>query len=586
MQLKPKSPQLFPSNPSTIADFFVPSIDVVDAVLRWLNEIGPRSTKRVSFKVPGASVSETARLGALGALVSRMPGMSVRSDFPAAVRSWLDSRVVPPSSLVEQVAEAIWTDGPEFLANLYEAIVAAPNRRRLGTFFTPSSTVEWMLRAWEELEGAPQLVIDVGAGVGAFSLRAHARWPKSRIAAIDVNPVTLGLLAVLARSRGADDRITYELDDFVTWGKDRHADPPTLVLGNPPYTRLELLPARERRCLMRTVSDCGWRAGLSTWMLAAALQRLRPQDGLLFLLPTNWLDAQYAQALRAKLWIDRSRRIELTHMDKRLFGTVMVETVTLLVGPQKETTGQPFVARNHLKRCGRTLMQRRGQNPPDLKGLLKLHTHKKTPVAAYVQLEQLGVVRRGLATGANNFFTLSSDEVEFWGLPTSVLKRVVRRSRDFPKDHVLAAHFEKLPSTIASWLLCIEPGRRISPKLATYLEYGEQQGYSQRHICRQRQVWYMLGSEICIPDVIVGSMTKGQFRCIENRARAAITNNNYGLTWHPETKPPVRKAALAWLRSEDGQSALRKEARSHAVGLYKLEPRAVARLKVPVLELK
>jgi hypothetical protein len=136
--------------------------------------------------------------------------------------------------------------GQDVLAVLYEGIVSGRNRRRLGTFFTPASVVNFMLDSAEKMLPRPAVVIDPGAGVGAFSLAAKRQWPMVEVFAIDVNIATLGLLA--ARPQAAIN-IVYQ--DFLTWavGSAVPAAKPRLWIGNPPYTRHQDpsldLPARQ-----------------------------------------------------------------------------------------------------------------------------------------------------------------------------------------------------------------------------------------------------------------------------------------------------------------------------------------------------
>ncbi|MCW5954578.1 MAG: 50S ribosomal protein L11 methyltransferase, partial [Propionibacteriaceae bacterium] len=39
---------------------------------------------------------------------------------------------------------------------------------------------------------SPSTIVDVGAGVGIFSIAASVAWPDASVIAVDVNPVTLG----------------------------------------------------------------------------------------------------------------------------------------------------------------------------------------------------------------------------------------------------------------------------------------------------------------------------------------------------------------------------------------------------------
>ena len=92
------------------------------------------------------------------------------------------------------------------------------------------------------------------------------------------------------------------LDDFTLWIREAWLGLPEgrLILGNPPYTRLQLLPLDQRDRLWEAAGGlCGRRASLSALITAMSLNALHPRDGLCLLLPAQWLESDYAQELRA-----------------------------------------------------------------------------------------------------------------------------------------------------------------------------------------------------------------------------------------------------------------------------------------------
>jgi hypothetical protein len=147
--------------------------------------------------------------------------------------------------------------------------------------------------------------------------------------------------------------------------------------------------------------------------------------------------------------------------------------------------------------------------------------------------------------------------------------------------------FDRLLIGQHRWLLTVTSADRSQdPAVARYITEGEAAGVDTAVLCRQRTHWYDLAHDVVIPDVLVGAMTRGVFRFIENSVGAAITKNLYGWRWHPTTGSKTRKRVLTWLRSEFGQAALAAAARRQGDGLLKLEPRALRDVVVPESVLK
>jgi adenine-specific DNA-methyltransferase len=563
--------------------------DAAGEIIDWLDQT---ETEPLPEKwVPGAVVAERRRLAALGGTVRELVvGQAGDWDAEPNLAQWWEQGPQPPENVVHAARRLIAEHGDVGLGELYATLVSAHSRRPLGTFFTPRAEVNWMIEHWCRTQLDPRAVIDVGAGVGIFTAAAARRWPRSQVWAVDVNPVTLGLLAArvaggfpVVSPRSGRPGVRLVLGDYVAWVQQNWAQMPEgrLVLGNPPYTRLQLLPAEDRIRLGAAAGGlCGSRASLSALITALSLRLLGPSDGLCLLLPAQWLESQYARELRGHLWKLSRRRVELRLFDATLFDDALVDAVALLVGTHHEEE-QPLVIST---RDGESrTIDRTGQNPAAWRQLFVSSPQRRSARSEreQVRLGDLAVVRRGIATGDNHFFVLSEADRRLWQLPKSVLKPAVRRLRDFP-TLVDQAALDNLDDRVRRWMVVADESRqRASVRLARYLTHGEAERVNEGELCQRRDDWFDLTSEVFIPDVIVGSMSKDAFRFIANPARAVITNNLYGIRWRDDVDKNVQEAILKWLRSTVGQQALTEVARSQGGGLKKLEPRALRDLPLP-----
>lgn len=542
--------------------------------------------------VPGAADHERQALGTLASVCAHALGTDVPDSWNLAMRSWLDGAVGLPADVQEELDKALNDAPDETLADLYANLVAGPRRRVLGTFFTPVLEAASLLELWDASQDAPTRVIDVGAGVGVFTAAAASRWPRAQVAAVDVNPVTLALLgARMSQPDVSDntDRVELVLEDFTTWlpRQTPAAGAIRLTLGNPPYTRSQLIPAETRsRLAEETAELCASRASLSTYITALSLQHLEPNDGLCLLLPAQWLEADYAHNLRRYLLAATSRRVDLRLVSSAWFKDATVDAVVLLVGTQRDHD-EPFTIAEWGSHSVHTVDRKRAS----ARGW---RTWFNAPTASQPRRSQnvrllgdIARVRRGTATGANEFFLLSDGIADEFRLPDKVFVPVVRRLSVYA-NKVTRAAFNAQSATDRSWLLLATKKDAQHPAVAAYLEHGRDQKYDQRHLCKVRAgEWYDLNHDLFVPDVIITAMTRGGFRVVENEIQAAITNNLYGWEWKPGITTKKQQAAvLAWLRSGDGQAALLAVARSQGNGLNKVEPAALAGLRLPAASLE
>lgn len=556
----------------------------LSATLAWLRATTTRSIP--TEWVPGAADYEREALGTLASICAYALGMPVPDSWDRAMRSWLDGAVAVPPDVQEELDKALNEAPDETLADLYATVVAGPRRRILGTFFTPVLEAASLLELWDASQDAPTHVTDVGAGVGVFSAAAASRWPRAHVAAVDVNPVTLALLgARMSQPDVSDnaDRVELVLEDFTTWlpRQSPTVGARRLTLGNPPYTRSQLIPTETRsRLAEETAELCGSRASLSTYITALSLQHLEPNDGLCLLLPAQWLEADYARDLRRHLLATTSRRVDLRLVSSAWFKDATVDAVVLLVGTQRDhdepfTTAEWGSQRVHAvdRRKAPAQGWRDWFNAP-----VPARGHRQSNVRL---LGDVARVRRGTATGANEFFVLSDDIADEFRLPDRVLAPVVRRLSGYG-NKVTRAAFNSQSATDRAWLLVATKKDALHPAVAAYLAHGQEQEFDQRHLCQVRAgEWYDLNHDLFIPDVIITAMTRGGFRVVENEIKAAITNNLYGWEWKPGVTKKQQAGVLAWLRSAEGQAAVTALARSQGNGLKKVEPTALSSLSLP-----
>lgn len=568
-----------------------------EMLLKWLRGYGGPPV--AADWVPGASAEERRRLAALGGVVRELTGAG-RSDVrtisgggwaTAELKEWISSGPEPPKSVLDAARGLLELAGEEGLADVYASAVSGRSRRRLGTFFTRPSEVRWMIRSWRKLRHSPASIVDVGAGVGIFTIAAARSWPHSHVHAVDINPVTLGLLAWRAgdlvpvrESASAAPGVRLVLDDFVEWLTLQWTSIPSprLVLGNPPYTRLQLLPRADRDRLAVAAGElCGRRASLSALITASVLRRLDDPDGLCLLLPAQWLESDYAAGLRRWLWAARRRRVELHLFESDTFSDAQVDAVSLLVGPVRRVN-QPFAVSTDGKPATRRL-DRSEDCPDQWRHLFRPSDWPPTSriLRTGRPLSAFATVKRGVATGANRFFVVSHRQIEKFDLPMEALRPVIQRLRDFENGAITESSWSSIPLEKKRWLLVAGEQYHDDQGVRRYVRFGEGEDYQVGHLCATRRNWFDLSSEVSVPDVIVGPAAKDGFRFLANSLEGVVTNNLYSMRWRAEIGDNRRREILDWLTGDEGQESLRRVARTRGGGFLKIEPRALNAIVIP-----
>jgi predicted RNA methylase len=538
------------------------------AVLDWIRQIDESSP--LLEALPGVSTTESRRLARLGELVRSQLG----SQHPAiADRLRVLPRIEVPRSVAEGFGRLCAVDAVVALANLYAEIVSSAHRRPLGTFFTPREEAKSMVQSFASRHAQPTNVIDVGAGVGIFSVAAREQWPTAAIKAIDVNPVTLGLQAAALGPRN-DPHMTLELADYTNWLNQFSPDGRTLYLGNPPYTRWQLIDAAQRESLLDAAHGLvGVRANLSTLFLGATIKKLRPEDSLCMIVPAGWMRADYSKELRRFLRKASNRRVNLRLADSWRFDNAIVDAVVVEIGPEEELA-QPIELSSWSQEVSIRIDRESDElSPFPSLGPTKLPTRQNAGPTK--KLRELARITRGTATGANQFFVMNETQASVSEIPTEWFHTIVRRLRP--------GHTGAAPMVELSRLLVLKHySRGQDAKIDALINAGETDGIDQGHLCSRRDPWFDLTAEVQKPDVVLSALGRDRFHIFENPNGYAITNNLFALVWTTGLEQHTKEATLEWLRGVDGQLALLMSSSTEANALHRLSPRAIGEIDVPL----
>jgi hypothetical protein len=204
-----------------------------------------------------------------------------------------------------------------------------------------------------------------------------------------------------------------------------------------------------------------------------------------------------------------------------------------------------------------------------------------------VTVGDLFTVKRGLATGNNEFFIVPRAKLSELGIPPGCVRPILPSPR-FVKQEVIAADADGWPvldrqlALIDCGLSEGEIGRKW-PRFAEYLESGKKQGIHEGYLASRRCPWY--SQEKREPALYVctymGRSLERPFRFIWNRSRATAANV-YLLLY-----PKAHVASKLADRAAEVFEALRaihpkhffSEGRVYGGGLHKMEPAELMRVR-------
>jgi adenine-specific DNA-methyltransferase len=187
--------------------------------------------------------------------------------------------------------------------------------------------------------------------------------------------------------------------------------------------------------------------------------------------------------------------------------------------------------------------------------------------------------RRGIATGANDFFCLSRAELSEHQLNEAYVERCITKAVDADGLVFTREEFEALVASDRRCFL-LNPSRN-GPDVLRYLKLGEERGIPQRHLPSHRPVWY-LPENRAVADIWAAVFSRESVKFILNTSGSKNLTCFHGLYAKPECKclPPLM---TLFLNSSDGRQSFSQVNRFYGDGLNKLEPKDVEDMPCPVM---
>src|SRR5579884_3972723 len=479
---------------------------------------------------------------------------------------------------------------------------SATERNRLGQFSTPTPlAVEMAQLALYYLPETSELrVLDPGVGSGVFfyALRKTAGARRLRAASgfeIDHE------VANEAKRLWANLGLQVRLEDFCS-----AAPPPddglkaTVIVCNPPYIRHHHLSATQKLELRQQVKRLGLRisglAGLYCYFLLLAHRWLVDGGVGVWIVPAEFLDVNYGtvvkEYLTSQVTLHRLHRFDpedVQFTDALVSSVVVAFTKTPPAAEQKVelTTGN----RLSKPRVIHTVPLK--ELRPDCKwGPRFANGESRVADEGVLTVGDLFTVRRGLATGANDFFILERSKARLLGIPAEFLRPILPGPR-----YVKTEHIDRSPDGFPSGLpelvlldcdLPLEAIREQYASLAAYLRQGERLGISKRYLPAHRVLWYKQEHRPPAPILCtyMGRQNGGRaMRFLRNRSDA--TAPNVYLLLYPkaalaeacEREPEIIDGLFSALT--EIAAGLSHGGRIYGGGLNKIEPKELENIALP-----
>ena len=378
-------------------------------------------------------------------------------------------------------------------------------RNKLGQFATPTLLATEMLKYAETLLPADLKIrfLDPAFGTGSFYSALLQILPKSRIESA-VGYEIDSAYGTRAIDLWKDTSLKLNLCDFTS------CTPPSsdeakanLLICNPPYVRHHHLTQYEKLRLQRLIEQTAnvrlsGLTGLYCYFLCLSYSWMAENGIAGWLIPSEFMDVNYGQQVK-KFLFSRVTLLRIHRFDPKdiQFGDALVSSAVVWfkkavpsANHAVEFTESGTLTEPKVATCiSIELLRHASKWTKFFKEPATTKSERKQ-----LKLSDLFTIKRGLATGANQFFILTPQQVSDYEIPVEFLKPILPSPRYLSIDEIEA---DSIGNPILErqlfLLVCDLPEDKVKtayPLLWQYLQTGVKFGISERYLCRHRSPWY------------------------------------------------------------------------------------------------
>jgi len=460
------------------------------------------------------------------------------------------------------------------------------NTKSLGQVETPRPVAELMAR-WV-MSTKPASVLDPAAGLGTLLDACRRVCRSAQLVGVERDAETLRRAKVQAPRGTKLILADYLLADAGIFEG---------IIANPPYVkaqRLDYAEADWRYFEERLGTPLDRLTNLYALFLLKIWEDLAPRGRAAVLLPAEFLNANFGEEIKERLVRElRPAGIAIFSPSLNVFADAL--TTSAIVFLQKGAATGPLLATkvNTLEDAAAFVdellaipVTKRRVTYTDLAHFkprdkwLNVLLNGAAPFDTARFSRRIGDYfncRRGIATGANEFFCLSASGMRDHGLKQEHVEPCVTKAVDAAG---LVFSSEKFSALAAADRRCylLNP-RRNGHGLDRYLQEGERLGIPQRHLPSHRPVWYRPENRAAA-DIWVAVFSRENVKFILNTSGAKNLTCFHGLYAKPgfENLTPL---LVLFLNSAGGREAFAQVNRFYGDGLNKLEPKDVEAMPCP-----
>ncbi len=452
----------------------------------------------------------------------------------------------------------------------YTKKIDIKHRKKYAQFFTPEQIAEFMA-SWV-LGGKCQRadILEPAFGLGVFTRVMHKTNPNINVEGYDIDKTIYSY----AFENFTKSKINVSLynENYLTSSWSSYYDG---IICNPPYLKFH---DYDNETLVQLVNEklnihLNGFTNIYTLFLLKSISQLKENGRLAYIIPSEFLNADYGvEVKRALLQSGTLKHVIVVDFTKCAFDDALTTACILLCENNGTSDVIRFSIVNNISQISSSLTDYITYNLCDLNPKTKWKQYYNVPESQkynhLVPFSTFAKVTRGIATGANEYFTFKASKIDTFNIPQKCFLPCVCHASDVQNCIFTRTDFDKLVNADKSVFLFNGKANETEINVKKYLQIGEENGIDKKYLTACRKPWYAIENRVPSP-IWVSVFNRNGLRFVRNKADA------YNLTtFHCvyNTSNVDTEILFAYLLTNVAKEIFLDNSRQYGNGLVKFEP--------------
>ncbi|MDH2915508.1 MAG: N-6 DNA methylase [Gallionella sp.] len=373
------------------------------------------------------------------------------------------------------------------------------------------------------------------------------------------------------------------------------------VIGNPPYIKNDRIGDHQResiKLLSQHIHQCvKGRANLWAYFIMHAMSFLKVGGRMAWVLPGNFLTADYASSIRTEL-SKRFKHVIAISVAERLFLSQGTEerTVVLMCDGYQQDEGNAI----QIKYCTDSLELKEIISATDLDKKVGVNEHGKfalltedqskafMEVAGIFQAKSIGefgAVYIGIVIGDKKFFIRRMSEWKEIPISKSYFVPIVSKFKHLSGLSLKPDDIDRWRENDQESFLLNTRGKRLGSQVRSYLSTNEENNKGDNSTFLRREIWHQ-PDDGRVADAFIACLNNLGPRMVLNSEKLQATNTLYRFFFKTGLNISFQKMLAISMMTSFSQLSAELNGRQLGSGGLKLEPKGVSNILVATNNIK